>query len=42
VLDDGVDVTDHHGEPKSESDLLDQDAEVQELFHGSDGTSVWA
>jgi hypothetical protein len=33
VLDDGVGIAKHHCQPKSKRHLLDQDAEVKELFH---------
>ena len=42
VLDDRMDVSDHHGESKRQCDLLDEDVEVKDLFHGPEGTSVWA
>ena len=42
VLDDRIDIADHHGEAERQCDLLDEDIEVKDLFHGSDGTSVWA
>ncbi len=42
VLDDGVDVPDHHRQAERKGQLFDEDVEVQELLHVPDGTSAWA